>query len=97
MVAFGINRRELKVFLERSLREKEKNLLLDCYTLKGNTFSSIVAKLSGKYAESTIKLVLRRLKKFNLIDFGNHECKGKPLNFTNLGRTFLEILRCDNK
>jgi len=45
------------------------------------------------YPESTTKCIIQRLKQFNLIDFGNQNCKGKSLFFTNLGKTFFEILR----
>lgn len=95
MIVFGISRRELKIFLERSLSEKEKKLLLECFRLQGYTFSSIVRKLNGVYPESTVKLILRRLKNFSLIDFGSLKDKGKPLTFTPLGEVFSEILRGD--
>ncbi len=98
MVAFGICKKDLKIFLERSLRTKEKELFLSLYVLQGLTFSAAVRRLmDGNYPESTVKYVLQRLKKFNLIDFGNHECKGKPLIFTDLGNTFFEILRGELK
>jgi len=68
------------------------------YELQGLTFSAAVRKLVDEnYPESTAKYVLQRLKKFNLIDFGNHECKGKPLIFTDLGNKFFEILRDESK
>lgn len=94
MVAFGICKRDLRIFLERSLRTKEKELFLSLYGLQGFTFSAAVRRIVDKnYPESTAKYVLQRLKQFNLIDFGNHECKGKPLVFTELGKIFVEILR----
>jgi protein-disulfide isomerase len=94
VVAFGISKRELRIFLERSLRTKEKELFLNLYELQGITFSSAVRKIvEENYPESTVKVILQRLKKFNLIDFGNHDFKGKPLVFTDLGNTFFEILR----
>lgn len=93
MIAFGISRGELKIFLERSLSEKERRLLLDCYRLQGYTFSALVKKLTGYgYPESTVKFVLRRLKYLNLMDFGDIESKGKPLTLTDLGKKFSEIL-----
>ncbi len=94
MIVFGLSRRELKVFLERSLNKREKELLLDCCKFRGCTFSKVVSKIDG-YPESTVKLVLKRLKQFSLIDFGDLKTKGKPLNFTRLGETFTEILRGD--
>jgi len=98
VVAFGISKRELRIFLERSLRTKEKELFLALYELQGFTFSTAVRRLVDEnYPESTAKYVLQRLKKFNLINFGNHECKGKPLTFTDLGNIFFEILRGDSK
>ena len=98
MVAFGICKRDLRIFLERSFRTKEKQLFLNLYGLQGFTFSAAVRRLVDEnYPESTAKYVLQRLKKFNLIDFGNHECKGKPLIFTDLGNTFFEILRGESK
>lgn len=94
MVAFGICKKELRIFLERSLRTKEKELFLSLYYLQGTTFSSAVRRITDKnYPESTVKCVLNRFKQFNLIDFGNQNCKGKPLVFTDLGNTFFEILR----
>jgi len=93
VVAFGICKRELRIFLERSLRKKEKELFLILYEFQGFTFSTVVRKIvDDNYPESTVKCVLQRFKKFNLIDFGNQNCKGKPLIFTNLGNTFFEIL-----
>ena len=98
MVAFGICKRDLRIFLERSLRTKEKELFLILCELQGFTFSATVRRLVDEnYPESTAKCILQRLKKFNLIDFGNHECKGKPLIFTDLGKTFFEILRGESK
>lgn len=95
MIAFGISIRELRIFLERSLSEREKKLLLECYRLQGYTFSSLVRKLTNdsKYPESTVKLVLKRLKNFNLVDFGDVKNKGKPLIFTELGEIFTKVLR----
>jgi len=98
VVAFGICKRDLKIFLERTLGTKEKELFLNLYGLQGVTFSAAVRRIVDEnYSESTIKLVLQRLKKFNLIDFGDQNCKGKPLVFTNLGNTFFEILRGELK
>ena len=94
---FGISKKELRIFLEGSLNKKEKELLLETYSLQGLTFSSAVAKLSKNCPESTAKHILQRLKKFNLIDFGNRDCKGKPLVFTNVGNTFFEILRGESE
>ena len=97
MVAFGICRRELRIFLERSLRTKEKELFLILYEFQGFTFSAVIRRLTeNNYPESTAKCVLQRLKKFNLIDFGNYENKGKPLVFTDLGKTFLQILKSES-
>jgi hypothetical protein len=93
---FGISKKELKVFLERSLRKREKELFLSLYELQGLTFSAAVRRLMDrKFPESTAKYVLRRLEKFNLIEFGDRNCKGKPLIFTDLGRIFLEVLRSE--
>ena len=89
---FGIPRKELKIFLERSLNKRERELLLNCNKLQGYTFSKVVRKLNNVYPESTVKLVLRRLKNFNLIELGDTETKGKPLNFTELGEKFSEVL-----
>ena len=98
MVAFGICKRDLKIFLERSLKTKEKELFLNLYKLQGSTFSTAVRKIMDEnYPESTVKCVLQRFKEFNLIDFGNQNCKGKPLVFTDLGNTFFEILRGESK
>lgn len=98
MVAFGICKKDLKIFLERSLKTREKELFLSLHGLQGLTFSAAVRRLVDEnYPESTAKCILQRLKKFNLIDFGNHECKGKPLVFTDLGNTFFEILRGESK
>ena len=88
---FGIQRRELKIFLERSLNKRERELLLNCYRYQGHTFSQVVGKLNT-YSQSTIKLVLRRLKDFNLIDFGDNKTKGKHLIFRDLGERFFEVL-----
>lgn len=88
---FGIPRRELKVFLERSLNKREIELFLNCYRYQGYTFSQVVSKLNG-YPQSTVKLVLRRLKDFNLIDFGDNKSKGVPFSFTKLGEKFYKIL-----
>ena len=94
MVAFGICKKELRVFLERSLRTKEKELFLSLYDLQGITFSAAVRRIVREdYPESTVKCVLKRFKQFNLIDFGDQSCKGKPLIFTDLGKTFIEIFR----
>ena len=96
MIAFGISRKELKIFLERSLRKREKELFLSLYELQGFTFSTAVRRISEKnYPESTAKYILQRLKRFNLIEFGDQNCKGKPLIFTDLGNTFFEILGGD--
>jgi hypothetical protein len=95
---FGISKRELKIFLERSLRRREKELFLSLYELQGITFSAAVRRIVDKnYPESTVKCVLQRLKEFNLIEFGDQNCKGKPLVFTDLGNTFFEILRGESK
>jgi len=96
VTVFGIPRRELKIFLERSLNKRERELLLNCYRYQGYTFSQVVNKLNG-YPQSTVKLVLRRLKGFNLIDFGDNKEKGKPLNFTKLGEKLSEILRGESR
>jgi hypothetical protein len=98
VVAFGISKKELKIFLERSLRTREKELFLNLYELQGITFSAAVKRIARKdYPESTIKCVLKRFKQFNLIDFGNQNCKGKPLIFTDMGNIFFEILRGDSE
>jgi len=98
VVAFGICKRELRIFLERSLRTKEKELFLSLYNLQGVTFSAAVRKITdNEYPESTAKCILKRFKQFNLIDFGNQDCKGKPLVFTDLGNSFFEILRGELK
>ncbi len=98
MAAFGICKRELRIFLERSFRKKEKELFLNLYKFQGFTFSTTVRRIVDEnYPESTVKYVLRRFKEFNLIDFGNQNCKGKPLVFTDLGETFFEILRGELK
>lgn len=98
MIAFGICKRELKIFLEQSLRTKEKELFLNLYELQGITFSAAVRKITDKdYPESTAKCVLKRFKQFNLIDFGDQNCKGKPLIFTNLGKIFIEIFRGESE
>lgn len=95
MIVFGISRKELKIFLERSLNKKERKLILSCCELQGYTFSRIVKKLNGLYPDSTLKFVLRRLKNFSLIDFGDVETKGKPLALTDLGKKISEVLRDD--
>jgi hypothetical protein len=98
VIAFGICKKELRIFLERSLRTKEKELFLSLYELQGVTFSFAVRKLANeKYPESTAKCILNRFKQFNLVDFGNQNSKGKPLVFTDLGNTFFEILRGELK
>ncbi len=98
MVAFGISKKELRIFLERSLRTREKQLFLNLYELQGITFSAAVKRIAREeYPESTIKCVLRRFKEFNLIDFGDQNSKGKPLIFTDLGKTFIEIFRGESK
>jgi hypothetical protein len=94
VVAFGIYKRDLKIFLERSLRTKEKELFLSLYELQGFTFSTAVRRIGDKnYPESTAKCILKRFKQFNLVDFGNQNSKGKPLIFTDLGNSFFKILR----
>lgn len=96
MVAFGISRKDLRIFLEQSLNEKEKKLLLGCYKLQGYTFSSVARRLANNGdSESTVKLVLRRLKNYNLIDFGDLKSKGKPLSLTSLGEKIFQVLRGD--
>ena len=82
----------MKIYLERSLSKREIELLLNCYRYQGYTFSQVVSKLNS-YPQSTVKLVLRRLKDFVLLDFGDTKSKGKPLAFTKLGEKFSEILR----
>ena len=97
MIAFGISRKELKIFLERSLRRRERELFLKLYDLQGLTFSSAVRKLSEYgFPQSTAKYLLKKLKQLNLVDFGNKDLKGKSLFLNDLGKTFLEILRSDN-
>jgi hypothetical protein len=98
VIAFGICKKELRIFLERSLRTKEKKLFLNLYELQGITFSAAIRKITDKnYPESTAKCVLKRFKQFNLVDFGDQDCKGKPLVFTDLGNSFFEILRGELK
>lgn len=98
MVAFGIFKEELRAFLERSLRTREKELFLNLYQLQGLTFSAAVKRIVEEdHPESTTKYILKRLKKFNLIDFGDMNCRGKPLFFTDLGRTFFEALRSESE
>ncbi len=89
---FGIPRRELKIFLERSLDEKCRNLLKETYPLQGRTFSSAVKLISQKYPESTLKFRLKNMKSLGLIDFGNSKSVGKPLVFTELGKLFFKLL-----
>ncbi len=93
MIVFGIPRKELKIFLERSLNRREKELFLILENYQGITFSAVVKKLANRYPESTIKLVLRRLRDFNLVEFGSVKNKGRPLAFTSLGEIFSEILK----
>jgi hypothetical protein len=94
VIAFGICKKELRIFLERSLRTKEKELFLSLYESQGITFSAAVRKITDKnYPESTAKCILNRFKQFNLVDFGNQNSKGKPLIFTDLGNSFFKILR----
>lgn len=98
MVAFGISRKELRIFLERSLRKREKELFLILNQYQGITFSAAVRRIVDRdYPESTVKYVLYRLKKFKLVDFGDQNTKGKPLTFTDLGNTFFKILRGGEK
>jgi hypothetical protein len=95
--AFGHCKKELKIFLENSLNKKEKEILLKSYELRGQTFSFVVRTLSLKYSESTIKTVLKRLKRFNLLDFGDFESRGKPFSFTELGMIFFKIIGDKNE
>jgi len=98
VVAFGVCKNELKIFLERSLRTKEKELFLILYELQGFTFSAAVRRLvEENYPESTAKYILQRLKQSNLVDFGDQNCKGKPLIFTDLGNAFIEVLRGESE
>ena len=98
MIVFGVSKKELKVFLEQSLRTNEKELFLILHELQGLTFSTAVRKIIDRnYPESTVKSILQRLKKYNLIDFGDSENKGKSLMFTNLGNRFFEILRGESE
>jgi hypothetical protein len=93
VILFGIPKREFKIFLEQSLRIKEKELFLSLHELQGVTFSTAVSRLSSEnYPESTTKIILKRLKKFNVIDFGDMNNRGKPLKFTKLGEAFFNIL-----
>ena len=89
---FGIPRMELKTFLERSLNKRERELLLNCHRYQGFTFSQVVRDLSDKYPQSTTKLVLKRLKDFKLVDFGDFKDKGKPMKFTSLGEKLSKVL-----
>ena len=95
MALFGIGKRELRIFLERSLSKREQQLLLEAYILQGLTFSMAVSKLSAKCPESTAKLVLKRLKEFGFVEFGSVEHKCKSLSLTALGEIVCEILRGD--
>ena len=88
---FGLDEKELKIFLERSLNEKEKKVLLNSFSLQGESFSSIVRKLN--LPESTAKYNLKKLKQKNLLDFGDSAYPGKPLTFTPLGYAFVQVLR----
>jgi len=98
VIVFGVSKKELKIFLERSLRKKEKELFLISHELRGFTFSTAVRKIVEKnYPESTVKSVLRRLKHFKLVEFGNFVEKGKPLSFTPLGEAFFDVLKRDEK
>jgi len=98
VISFGISKRELKAFLEQSLRIKEKELFLSLHELQGVTFSAAVSRLSNEnYPESTTKIILKRLKKFNVIDFGDMNNRGKPLKFTELGNVFFKVLICDKR
>jgi hypothetical protein len=97
VISFGIQKRELKNFLEKSLNKREKELFLALENYQGTTFSCVVKRLANRYPESTIKLVLKRLKSFQLLEFGDAENKGKSLAFTLLGEVFSEILRDDEK
>lgn len=97
MSAFGLCEKQLKIFLENSLNKNEKKILLKSYKLRGQTFSSIVRNLSLEYPESTVKTVLKRLKKFNLLDFGDFESKGKSFSFTELGLFFLRVISGKNE
>ncbi len=91
MVEFGLSKPELKSFLENSLSSREIAILASCREYEGCTFSQTV-KSVRRCAPSTTKLVMKRLKRFGLVDFGNNQCKGRPVTFTQLGRMFLEIL-----
>jgi len=89
---FGLSKNEFRIFLNNSLKNNEKKILLESYKLRGNTFSFIVRSLSSKYPESTLKVVLKRLKKFNLVNFGGLKNKGTPLRITKLGLIILKII-----
>jgi hypothetical protein len=83
----------LRFFLEASLSKKQREIFLYCDQQSGDTFSSIVD--SSPFPKSTSKYVMKQLKSFGLIDFGDINNKGKPLDITNLGATFVKILRGD--
>ena len=79
MVSFG--RDEVKAFLENSLTERETQILEVAGSLVGHTYSTAVRMLSHQLPESTVKYVLKNLKRKGLIKFENNS----PIKLTRLG------------
>lgn len=88
MSYFG--KRELKILLETSLSNLEKQIFLNLAALEGMTFSCAVKQLP--YSESSTKAVIRRLKEKQLIDCGDKRNTNVPLFLTDFGRKIFAVL-----
>ena len=84
----------MKIFAEKSLTKRELNIFLNLPI--GNTYSKIVRELGRDYPESTIKYVLRNLRKKNLIICGNSVNRGILVRYTFLGNFLFGLLGGDS-
>jgi len=80
VIIFG--RQELVSFVARVLTPKQFEIFNSVASLQGLTSYAIIRKLSNKHPQSTIKYILKHLRKLGLIAFEN----GAPLFLTHLGK-----------
>jgi len=80
----------LKILLDASLSNLEKEIFLNLAAFEGMTFSCAVKQLP--YSESSAKAVVRRLKAKQLIECGDKRNTNVPLFFTDFGRQILLVL-----
>lgn len=84
MIVFG--KAELALFVARALTKRQLEVFCLISSLNGLSYSGIVRQLEGKYPQSTVKYILKRLRDLGLVNFD----VGRPLVLTRLGNIVRE-------